>query len=905
MGIADEDIAKVRDATDIVAIISEHLQLKRVGRRWVGLCPFHNEKSPSFSVNQQEGFYHCLAAETRVLTRDGVRSIADLAGGEHEILTSRGDWVLAPIKSFGVQPLLRVELSRNGVRKQIHATSGHRWFVHENKRHPRVETLTTELQVGDVLTSQLPRTVLGRVRPSAFGIARGIVWGDGTRLAKGSAASLHGEKDAELLKWFPHNPVRTYQTETGHFYSHIVDLPAYFKDELPPLTESAAYLYGWLAGYFAADGCVDTDGTVILNSAHRADLEFVRDLCTVLGIGTYGIREQVREGIDGRESSLFVLRFMSSTLREDFFLLSQHRMRFNESAKKYERRRWSVVSVVETDRVEEVYCAQVEGTHNFVLEDNILTGNSFGCQKSGDAITFVREIEGLDFAPAVERLAAKAGVTLTYTSANEGARRQKKARLVEAVGQAVDWYHERLLKAPDAGAARAYLRARGITGDEVRAYKVGWAPDDWDALAKGLDVNRTTFVDSGLGFSNRRNRLQDTFRARILFPIYDINNDPVGFGGRKLPDAEGPKYKNSSESSIYSKSRLLYGLNWAKEHIVRADEVIICEGYTDVMGYARADLPRAVATCGTALTEDHVKILKRFAKRIVLSFDADAAGQAAAERFYEWEKTYDVDVRVVALPPGVDPDELAQEDPEALREAVEQAMPFLSFRVQRALGAADLATVEGRARGADAAVALVREHPNPLVRDQYLMQISEACGVDLEQLRAVADGRAPRRTAPVQAQETRPPAEMIDTVEIQVLRLAVHRPDLVPDLVVEELFADPRHREIFSALLSSETLHEAIENTGGPAQVMLQGLVVQDVDDIDEARAQSLAGRLVDEAGTRELARLESLARSTNDPGVGQQVAALHQARDHLRNQNWRIPEAEALVALLAPGEEL
>ena len=127
----------------------------------------------------------------------------------------------------------------------------------------------------------------------------------------------------------------------------------------------------------------------------------------------------------------------------------------------------------------------------------------------------------------------------------------------------------------------------------------------------------------------------------------------------------------------------------------------------------------------------------------------------------------------------------------------------------------------------------------------------------------------------------------------------------MPDLVVEELFADPRHREIFGALLASETLHEAIENTGGAAQVMLQGLVVQDVEDVDESRAQSLAGRLVDEAGTRELARLESVARSTNDPGVGQRVAALHQARDHLRNENWRIPEAEALVALLAPGEEL
>lgn len=549
-----------------------------------------------------------------------------------------------------------------------------------------------------------------------------------------------------------------------------------------------------------------------------------------------------------------------------------------------------------------------EKSPSFSVNQQLGFYHCFGCQKSGDAISFVREVEGLDFVGAVERLASKAGVSLTYTSANEGARRQKRARLVDAVGEAVEWYHERLLKAPDAGVARAYLRDRGITGEEVRAYKVGWAPDDWDALAKALNVPKGVFVDAGLGFSNRRNRLQDMFRARILFPIYDVNNDPVGFGGRKLPDTEGPKYKNSSDSSIYAKSRLLYGLNWAKEHIVRADEVIICEGYTDVMGYARADIPRAVATCGTALTEDHVKILKRFARRIVLSFDADAAGQAAAERFYEWEKRYEVDVRVAALPEGVDPDELAQEDPGALRSAIEGAQPFLSFRVDRVLGAADMASVEGRARAADAAVGLVREHPNPLVRDQYLVRIADRCGIDLERLRAVADGRGPRR-APLAAQPAddagRIVVDLTETVELQMLRLAVHRPDLVPDLVTEHLFAVPAHREVFEALLVATTLHEAIEATDGAAQVILRSLAVQEVDDPSETAADKLAGRLVDEAAERELRRLAAEARSTGNPALGSRVAAVRNGLASLREDNWGIAASLALVAWLEPGEQL
>ena len=527
----------------------------------------------------------------------------------------------------------------------------------------------------------------------------------------------------------------------------------------------------------------------------------------------------------------------------------------------------------------------------------------FGCQKSGDAITFVREIDGLDFVAAVERLAAKAGITLTYTSANEGNRRRRRAQLIEAVEAAVAFYHERLLKAQDAGAARSYLRERGITGDEVRAYKIGWAPDDWDAFAKASKLPVKVLDEAKLGFVNKAGRAQDSFRARILFPIYDINNDPVGFGGRVLPGADGPKYKNSQDSSIYHKSRLLYGLNWSKEHIVRADEVVVCEGYTDVIGYAKAGLPRAVATCGTALTEDHVKILKRFAKRVVLSFDADAAGQAAAERFYEWEKTYEIDVRVAALPAGVDPADLAQSDPAALVAAVEEARPFLEFQVDRVLTSSPLDTVEARARAAEAAATLVREHPNELVRDQYLVSIADRTGLNVEQLRAVVNGRRRRRPAAPQGQQQASPSPGVETVELQVLRVAVHRPEITPPILTENLFADPRHREIFHALLEAHTIFDAIDATSGPAQVMLQGLVAQTLDEIDQQAAERLVGRMIDAAATREVQRLEQQARTTDDPEVGRTVAGLHHALLNLRSSDWRISEAEALLPWLSTAE--
>ncbi len=294
----------------------------------------------------------------------------------------------------------------------------------------------------------------------------------------------------------------------------------------------------------------------------------------------------------------------------------------------------------------------------------------FGCQAKGDVITFVQEKEQLDFVGAVEWLAGKANMTLRYTERNEGEGRKRRTKLIEVMGRAVEWYHQRLLSGPDAGAARSYLRARGLDGDVVRDFRIGWAPDSWDELTRALRIDDDLAAGTGLARRNARNRLQDHFRARILFPIYDDRGDPVSFGGRILPGGEGPgnqgKYKNTTETPLYNKSKVLYGLERSKASIVTAGTAVICEGYTDVIGFHRAGVPLAVATCGTALTDDHVRLLSRFAaRRLVLAFDADSAGQAAAERFYRWERDHDVEVAVADLPPGQDPADVATSDPAA------------------------------------------------------------------------------------------------------------------------------------------------------------------------------------------------------------------------------------------------
>jgi DNA primase len=529
----------------------------------------------------------------------------------------------------------------------------------------------------------------------------------------------------------------------------------------------------------------------------------------------------------------------------------------------------------------------------------------FGCQESGDAITFVRAMEHLDFVDAVRLLADRAGITL-HEDQEQGRDHKRRSELLEAMERAVGWYHDRLLRSPDAGPARDYLRSRGYDGEVVRQFRLGWAPDDWDALAKALKLPEKVLSDSGLGFINRRGRAQDFFRARVLFPICDPSGRPIALGGRILPPRPGqappdrpePKYKNSQESPIYSKRRTLYALNWAKKGIIAQGEVVVCEGYTDVIGCFGAGVPWAVATCGTALAEEHFTLLRNFAKRIVLAYDADAAGQSATSRVYEWERKHEVDVVVADMPGGSDPGDLARTDPGALARAVKEARPFLQFRVDRMLGAGDLTTAEGRARAADAALTAVAEHPDDLVRDQYVMQLADLCRVDparlrerLDHLRAHPVAESPARRGRSTRNEEPPPMEYPEDdgdgfapedngrttalraalrpgPGLEALKLAVHRPEDVADRVHAVLFADPLQRQAFVALLENDSVHEAVESASPEVASLLRRVIVEEPvsgdpqlgDPVDSVVTVLLRG-----AARRALADIEIESRAGED----------------------------------------
>ena len=470
-----------------------------------------------------------------------------------------------------------------------------------------------------------------------------------------------------------------------------------------------------------------------------------------------------------------------------------------------------------------------EKTPSFNVREEMGRFTCFGCGKSGDMFTFVQEIEHCDFVTAVERLAAKAGVQLRYTTGGEGKERQRRKQLVEAMETAVAWYHDRLLKGPDAGAARSYLRSRGFDSETVRQFRLGWAPDDWDAFAKACRLPQDVLRDTGLAFTNKRNKLQDAFRARVLFPIFTPENEPIALGGRILPGSTDPaKYKNSPETAIYAKSRTFYGLNWAKGEIVATNQVIICEGYTDVIGFHRAGLHRAIATCGTALTEDHVRTLKRYASRVVLAFDADAAGQGAAERFYEWEQKYQVEVAVARFPQGKDPGDLAGSDPEALRRAIDQALPFLGFRLDRLLGTKRGAmSPEQRSRLANDAMKIVNEHPDRNVRKIYAGQVATRTELPVADLVSVAERGGGRVTATA----TRPRRTQQEGGEFVALAVLLQQWDAIAPWLIEQLFDDEIHLRAFRAIAEGGgDLNVALDLADPEARTVLERAAVADVE---------------------------------------------------------------------------
>ncbi|WP_138757359.1 DNA primase [Modestobacter altitudinis] len=898
------DIALVRERSKIDEIIGEHLQLKRAGGGSLkGLCPFHDEKSPSFNVTPSRNLFHCLAGETGVLTEDGTIPIRELAGKTVRVLNGDGGWVEAPFRSYGVQRLMRMTLTRNGRTKVVHATDEHRWFVPSGGlRQHRREKLTKDLQPGDRLSHSFPATrVLNpATRPSPFGIARGLVYGDGTRAGAGSIAVLYGEKDAQLARYF--EGCRSWTEERGTRY---YGLPAYFKDERPSLDEDTSYLLGWLAGYFAADGCVAEDGDAILNSADIENLEYVRRLCTRLGIGTFGIAKQNRVGIDGVPSDIYNVRFMTKGLPESFFLIDRHRERYLANDKKYERKNWVVQSVEWSDRVEEVFCAEVPGTHAFTLEDNLLTGNCFGCGEGGDVIAFIQKIDHLSFSEAVELLAGRTGVQLQYeddggraTAGPNRAQAGQRARLVAANSAAAEFYAAQLMT-PDAAPARSFLAERGFDRQVALDFSCGYAPGGWDTLTRhlrGLGYTQEELVTGGLAKESSRGTLIDRFHRRLLWPIRDLTGDVIGFGARKLmDDDQGPKYLNTPETPLYKKSTVLYGVERAKRDIARSHQAVVVEGYTDVMACHVAGVTTAVASCGTAFGAEHINVLRRllmdqdeFRGEVIYTFDGDAAGQAAAMKSFKEDQRFVAQTFVAVEQEGRDPCELRQAHGDAaVRDLIARRTPLIEFVLRTTLDGYDLDTVEGRVAALDKTAPLLAQIKDHALRPAYARRLAGLLGLPDEadvvaKVRQLSGESGQERPRSRPRTPQRSPEDAALEVEREAVKAALQCPEIAGpdfDAVAPGSYTDPDYAAVAAAVAGAGGAAGA--TTSGPAwleevsahvdrdsaKAMLTALAVEPMHSVgenDPGYVNALMARLQLMATDREVVAVKGKLQRTN-----------------------------------------
>jgi len=383
-----------------------------------------------------------------------------------------------------------------------------------------------------------------------------------------------------------------------------------------------------------------------------------------------------------------------------------------------------------------------EKSGSFFVSPARQTWKCFGCGKGGDIFTFVQEIEGVEFGDALRILAAKAGVELKRQTRESAQMKTERQRLYEACELAARFFEKQLSLSKAGAAAKKYLLDRGFSEKSIAAWRLGWAPSSWQGLHDFLASQGFTdkeIVGAGLAAASAGGRVYDRFRGRIMFPIFDFNSQTVGFGGRVFegapdgaretgvpPAAAEPKYLNTARTALYDKSRLLYGLDRAKVAIRRADACVLVEGYADAIMSVQAGVENAVATSGTALTEDHLKIIKRFTNNLILGYDLDLAGENASRRGIDMARVAGFDVRV-ARPaiPGKDPADVAAADPREWQRAVAEAKSIMEFYFDRAFAAGDKNFPAGRKKIVDFILPAIKIIPNAIEQAFWLQKIAD------------------------------------------------------------------------------------------------------------------------------------------------------------------------------------
>ncbi|PWF81144.1 DNA primase [Kocuria rosea] len=473
-----------------------------------------------------------------------------------------------------------------------------------------------------------------------------------------------------------------------------------------------------------------------------------------------------------------------------------------------------------------------ERTPSFHVRPQMGTYHCFGCDESGDVISFLMTMDHTTFSETVEKLAARVGYELHYEQGSGPNKEEvgRRQRLLDAHKVAAEFF-QRNLYTRQAAPAQQFLGERGFDGEAARRYGVGYAPRGWDHLLKHL--RERGFTDQELKltgmFSEGNRGLYDRFRGRLVWPIRAVAGEVIGFGARKLhDDDQGPKYLNTPETALYKKSQVLYGIDLAKREIARQRRLVVVEGYTDVMACHLAGVTTAVATCGTAFGAEHIKIVRRFLSddggggEVVFTFDGDAAGQKAALRAFEEDQKFVAQTYVAVEPHGMDPCDLrlARGDA-AVAELVENRRPLFEFAIRATLKNFDLDTIEGRIRAMRACAPIVARIRDRSLRPAYARQLAGWLGLEPAEVQRAVDaaGRAHREEAPAPHRPAEPeasglapvelpdPREPVARMEREALETVIQCPDLMLARHWEEFglsaFRYPVHGAVHDAVLAA------------------------------------------------------------------------------------------------------
>jgi DNA primase len=502
----------------------------------------------------------------------------------------------------------------------------------------------------------------------------------------------------------------------------------------------------------------------------------------------------------------------------------------------------------------------------------------FGCGVGGDVFKFVMEMDKCAFPEAIRIVAEKCGIPIPRPrerSPEEHRENQQRSALVEMHREAATFFARQLHETQEGKIAASYLEDRGLDAEAMRRFGLGWAPASGDALLRALKQKypERLLESSGLFSRNESGRLYDRFRRRIMFPIANDVGKAIAFGGRAMGD-DMPKYMNSPETPIYSKSNVLYHLDRAKEELRKSDFGVLVEGYMDAIAVARAGITNVVASCGTSLAEPQIKLLGRFTRRVVVNYDPDTAGQMATERSLTLLLEKEFDVRVLALPGGADPDKfLKEQGADAYRKLLAQAPPYLDYLIGRARKM-DRSTAAGKVAALNFLMPYVQRLPNRLLRSEWATRIASELRVDEPVLR-----EALRRAASERRSEVKPKPELLAPVvkpaERQLIRMLIEaqgfREKLAHELVAGGLHRGLESEKILDLLIfkvgetpDPTALAASLEEKDG--RLLFEILFETHAEETWES-AESCLSVLRSRRDERELAELQQKIESKASPG--------------------------------------